>query len=202
MAEVRNKSADGGADGSREYHVTTPLTDEFIEKLHAGDRLLISGIIFTGRDAAHKRLVALLDKGEPLPIDIEGQVIYFVGPTPAKPGEVIGSAGPTTSGRMDAYSPKLLDLGLKGMIGKGSRNDAVKEALKRNKALYLGATGGAGALLSQRIVSARVVAYEDLGPEAIRELEVKDFPVVVVNDMYGDDLYVEGRKKYEREVDS
>ena len=185
-----------------EYRVTTPLTDELIEKLHAGDRLLISGIIYTGRDAAHKRLVALVDQGEPLPIDIDGQVIYFVGPTPAKPGEVIGSAGPTTSGRMDAYSPKLLDLGLKGMIGKGSRNDAVKEALKRNKAVYLGATGGAGALLSKRIVGARVVAYEDLGPEAIRELEVQDFPVVVINDMHGGDLYVEGRKKYEREVDS
>jgi fumarate hydratase subunit beta len=180
-----------------EYKVTTPLTDEFVEKLRAGDRLLISGVIYTGRDAAHKRLVALVDRGEPLPIDIKGQIIYFVGPTPAKPGEVIGSAGPTTSGRMDAYSPKLLDLGLKGMIGKGSRNDAVKEALKRNKAVYLGATGGAGALLSQRIVAAKVVAYEDLGPEAIRELEVKD-----INDMYGGDLYVEGRKKYERGVDS
>jgi fumarate hydratase subunit beta len=185
-----------------ERTITTPLTDELVQSLHAGDRLLISGIIYTGRDAAHKRLIALVDKGEPLPIDIRGQIIYFVGPTPAKPGEVIGSAGPTTSGRMDAYSPKLLDLGLKGMIGKGSRNDAVKEALRRNKAVYLGATGGAGALLSQRIVASRVVAYEDLGPEAIRELEVKDFPVVVINDMYGGDLYVEGREKYERKVDS
>jgi fumarate hydratase subunit beta len=191
-----------GGGALMEYKVTTPLTDEFIEKLHAGDRLLISGTIFTGRDAAHKRLIALVDKGETLPIDIKGQIIYFVGPTPAKPGEVIGSAGPTTSGRMDAYSPKLLDLGLKGMIGKGSRSDAVKEALKRDKAVYLGATGGAGALLSKRIVGAKVVAYEDLGPEAIRELEVKDFPVVVINDMYGGDLYVEGRKKYERGVDS
>jgi fumarate hydratase subunit beta len=182
--------------------ITTPLTDEIVESLHAGDRLLISGTIYTGRDAAHKRLIALVDAGEDLPIDIRGQIIYFVGPTPPKPGEAIGSAGPTTAGRMDAYSPKLLDLGLKGMIGKGSRNDAVKEALKRNKAVYLGATGGAGALLSQRIVAAKVVAYEDLGPEAIRELEVKDFPVVVINDMYGGDLYVEGRKQYERKVDS
>jgi fumarate hydratase subunit beta len=199
------------AAGGRETRVTTPLTDEVVESLHAGDRLLINGTIYTGRDAAHKRLLALVDKGEPLPIDIRGQIIYFVGPTPAKPGEVIGSAGPTTSGRMDAYSPKLLDLGLKAMIGKGSRNDAVKEALKRNKALYLGATGGAGALLSKRIVAAKVVAYDDLGPEAIRELEVKDFPVVVINDMYGGDLYVEGRKQYvrpagaaadERKVDS
>ena len=182
--------------------ITTPLTDEVVESLHAGDRLLISGTIYTGRDAAHKRLIALVDAGEALPIDISGQIIYFVGPTPPKPGEAIGSAGPTTSGRMDSYSPKLLDLGLKGMIGKGSRNDAVKEALKRNKAVYLGATGGAGALLSQRIVAAKVVAYEELGPEAIRELEVKDFPVVVINDMYGGDLYVEGRKEYERKVDS
>lgn len=181
--------------------ITTPLTDEVVESLRSGDRLLLSGIIYTGRDAAHKRLVELVDKGEPLPLDLRGQVLYFVGPTPPKPGEVIGSAGPTTSGRMDAYSPKLLDLGLKGMIGKGSRNEAVKGALKRNKAVYLGATGGAGALLAQRIVSSRVVVYEDLGPEAIRELEVVDFPVVVINDMYGGDLYVEGRKKYERKVD-
>ncbi len=182
--------------------ITTPLTDEVVESLRAGDRLLISGTVYTGRDAAHKRLIALVDKGEALPIDIRGQIIYFVGPTPPKPGEVIGSAGPTTSGRMDAYSPKLLDLGLKAMIGKGSRNDAVKEALKRNKAVYLGATGGAGALLSQRIVAAKVVAYEDLGPEAIRELKVEDFPVVVINDMYGGDLYMEGRKEYERKVGS
>jgi fumarate hydratase subunit beta len=185
-----------------ERSITTPLTDEVVEGLRAGDRLLISGTIYTGRDAAHKRLVELVDKGEALPIDIRGQIIYFVGPTPPKPGEVIGSAGPTTSGRMDTYSPKLLDLGLKGMIGKGLRNEAVKEALTRNKAVYLGATGGAGALLAQRIVSARVVAYEDLGPEAIRELQVKDFPVVVINDMYGGDLYTEGRKKYERKGDS
>jgi fumarate hydratase subunit beta len=181
--------------------INTPLTDEVIESLHSGDRLLLNGIIYTGRDAAHKRLVELVDKGEPLPIDIRGQILYFVGPTPPKPGEVIGSAGPTTSGRMDAYSPKLLDLGLKGMIGKGLRNEAVKDALKRNKAVYLGATGGAGALLAQRIVSSRVVAYEELGPEAIRELEVVDFPVVVINDMHGGDLYVEGREKYERKVD-
>lgn len=182
--------------------ITTPLTDEVVAGLRAGDRVLLSGLIYTARDAAHKRLVELIDKGEPLPIEIQGQVIYYVGPTPAKPGEVIGSAGPTTSGRMDAYAPKLTALGLKGMIGKGSRNEAVKEALKRDKAVYFAATGGAGALLSQRIVSAKVVAYEDLGPEAIHELEVKDFPVVVINDMYGGDLYIEGRKKYERKGDS
>jgi fumarate hydratase subunit beta len=181
--------------------ITPPLTDEVVESLHAGDRLLITGTIYTGRDAAHKRLVELIDMGESLPVDLTGQIIYFVGPTPPKPGEVIGSAGPTTSGRMDAYSPKLLDLGLKGMIGKGLRNQAVKDALRRNKAVYLGATGGAGALLAQRITAAKVVAYEDLGPEAIRELQVEDFPVVVINDMYGGDLYAEGRKKFERKVD-
>ncbi len=185
-----------------ERKITTPLTDEVVETLRVGDRLLITGTIFTGRDAAHKRLVELIDKGEPLPIDLQGQIIYFVGPTPPKPGQVIGSAGPTTSGRMDAYSPKLLDLGLKGMIGKGVRNEAVREALKRNKAVYLGATGGAGALLAQRIRSAEVVAYEDLGPEAIRRLEVQHFPVVVINDMYGGDLYAEGRSKFERKGDS
>ena len=185
-----------------ERKITTPLTDEVVETLHVGDRLLITGTIFTGRDAAHKRLVELIDKGEPLPIDLQGQIIYFVGPTPPKPGQVIGSAGPTTSGRMDAYSPKLLDLGLKGMIGKGVRNEAVREALKRNKAVYLGATGGAGALLAQRIRSAEVVAYEDLGPEAIRRLEVQHFPVVVINDIYGGDLYAEGRAKFERKGDS
>jgi fumarate hydratase subunit beta len=185
-----------------ERSITTPLTDEIVQSLRAGDRLLITGTIYTGRDAAHKRLVELIDKGQPLPIDIQGQIIYFVGPTPPKPGEVIGSAGPTTSGRMDAYSPKLLDLGLKGMIGKGSRNEAVKEALKRNKAVYLGATGGAGALLAQRIIGSTVVAYDDLGPEAIRELQVKDFPVVVINDMYGGDLYIDGRKQFERKGDS
>jgi fumarate hydratase subunit beta len=181
--------------------IIPPLTDQVVESLHVGDRVLITGTIYTARDAAHKRLVELIDRGEPLPIELKGQIIYFVGPTPARPGEVIGSAGPTTSGRMDAYSPRLLDLGLKGMIGKGLRNQAVRDALKRNKAVYLGATGGAGALLAQRIVSAKVVAYEELGPEAIRELEVLDFPVVVVNDMYGGDLYVEGRKKFERKVD-
>jgi fumarate hydratase subunit beta len=183
---------------SKDRIVTTPLSDEVVESLRTGDRLLITGVIYTGRDAAHKRLVELIDKGESLPIDIQGQIIYFVGPTPPKPGEVIGSAGPTTSGRMDAYSPKLLALGLKGMIGKGVRNEAVREALQRHKAVYLGATGGAGTLLAQRIRSAVVVAYEDLGPEAIRRLEVEEFPVVVINDMYGGDLYAEGRRKFER----
>ena len=180
--------------------ITAPLTDEVVAGLRAGDRVSISGTIYTARDAAHKRLMELIDKWEPLPIELKGQIIYFVGPTPARPGQVIGSAGPTTSGRMDSYSPRLLDLGLKGMIGKGARNDEVRESLQRNKAVYFGATGGVGALLERRIVAARVVAYEDLGPEAIRELQVECFPVVVINDMYGGDAYLGGRAKFQRSV--
>ena len=173
----------------KDRSITPPLSDEVIEGLRTGDRLLITGTIYTGRDAAHKRLAALIDGGHPLPIDLRGQIIYFVGPTPPRPGEVIGAAGPTTSGRMDAYSPKLLDQGLKAMIGKGTRNQAVRDALKRNKAVYLAATGGAGALLARRITSAKVVAYEDLGPEAVRELEVADFPVIVAYDIYGGSVF-------------
>jgi fumarate hydratase subunit beta len=176
-----------------------PLKDEDVEKLKIGDRVLIQGIIYTGRDAAHKRLIDLLRKGKSLPFDIKGQVIYFVGPTPAKPGQAFGSAGPTTSYRMDAYSPALIERGLKGMIGKGMRSEAVKEAMKKHKAVYFAATGGAGALLGKRVKKAEIVAYEDLGPEAIRRLEVEDLPVVVVNDVSGNDLYIEGEKKYRRE---
>lgn len=176
--------------------ITTPLTDEVVESLHAGDRVVITGKIYTARDAAHKRMMQLIEKGEPLPIDLQGQIIYFVGPTPARPGQVIGSAGPTTAGRMDSYSPKLLELGLKGMIGKGARNEDVRGALTKYKGVYFGATGGVGALLARRITAAHVVAYEDLGPEAIHELQVENFPVVVVNDMYGRDAYTEGREKY------
>ena len=167
----------------------TPLKDEDIVKLHAGDRVLLSGILYTGRDAAHKRLFELLQAGKPLPVDLRGQIIYYVGPTPAKPGRIIGSAGPTTSGRMDAYAPALIAHGLKGMIGKGVRNEAVRDAMKQHKAVYFGATGGAGALLAQRIKKAEVVAYEDLGPEAIHRLEVEDFPVIVINDIHGGDYY-------------
>lgn len=181
-----------------EKRLSTPLTDDAVAGLRAGDRVLLTGTLLTARDAAHRRLVELVRKGEALPVELAGQIIYFVGPTPAKPGRPIGSAGPTTSGRMDAYSPTLLDLGLKGMIGKGYRNATVKEALVRNRAVYLAATGGAGALLAQRVMGARVVAYEELGPEAIRELEVKDFPAVVINDIYGGDLYDEGRRRFER----
>jgi fumarate hydratase subunit beta len=176
--------------------IQTPLTDEVVEKLKIGDKVLIHGIIYTGRDAAHKRLVELVKKNEKLPFDLTGQIIYYVGPTPPKPGQAIGSAGPTTSYRMDPYAPILMAKGLKGMIGKGSRGQEVIDAMKRYKAVYFAATGGAGALLSKRIKKAEVVAYEDLGSEAIRRLEVEDFPVIVVNDVRGNDLYIEGAKKY------
>ena len=173
-----------------EHHLTTPITDADVEKLKTGDVVFITGHIYTARDAAHKRLVETLDAGKSLPFDLKGALIYYVGPSPAPPGRPIGSAGPTTSYRMDTYAPRLHSLGLKGSIGKGKRNDAVKAALAEYKAVYLGATGGAGALLSQRITDAKVIAYEDLGPEAIRELTVKDFPLLVINDCHGGELYV------------
>jgi len=176
----------------------TPLTERDVERLKIGDRVLINGTIYTGRDAAHKRLFDLLRQGKDLPFDIRGQVIYYVGPAPAKPGQAFGSAGPTTSYRMDAYSPPLMERGLKGMIGKGMRSETVREAMKKYKAVYFAATGGAGALLAKRVKKAEVVTYEDLGPEAIRKLEVEDFPVIVVNDVRGNDLYVEGMRKYKK----
>lgn len=176
----------------------TPLTNEDVERLRIGDRVLLTGVLYTGRDAAHKRLIDLLQQGKPLPFDIQGQIIYYVGPTPPKPGHVFGSAGPTTSYRMDAYAPALIERGLKGMIGKGMRSDAVKEAMRKHKAIYFAATGGAGALLGKRVKKAELVAYEDLGPEAVQRLEVEDFPVIVVNDVAGNDLYVEGEKRYRR----
>jgi fumarate hydratase subunit beta len=176
--------------------LTPPLSDDDMEGLHAGDRVLISGVIYTGRDAAHKRLTGLIHSGEVLPIDIKGQIIYYVGPSPAKPGMAVGAAGPTTSYRMDAYAVDLIRLGLKGMIGKGARNQSVKDAMVRYKAVYFAAIGGAGALMAQAIKKAEIVAYEDLGPEAIHRLEVEEFPVIVVNDVQGNDLYEEGVKKY------
>ena len=176
--------------------LTPPLNDEDVEGLQAGDRVLISGVIYTGRDAAHKRLIDLVKSGEVLPIDIKGQIIYYVGPSPAKPGMAVGAAGPTTSYRMDAYAPELIRLGLKGMIGKGARNQPVRDAMVKYKAVYFAAIGGAGALMAQAIKKAELVAYEDLGPEAIRRLEVEEFPVIVVNDVRGNDLYEEGIKKY------
>jgi fumarate hydratase subunit beta len=183
---------------SQPIRLKTPLKDEDVEKLKSGDRVLLSGVIYTGRDAAHKRLFDLLRGGKSLPFHIEGQIIYYVGPTPAKPGQAFGSAGPTTSYRMDAYSPSLIERGLKGMIGKGMRSEMVKEAMKKHKAVYFAATGGAGALLAKRVKKAEIVAYEDLGPEAIRRLEVEDLPVIVVNDVLGNDLYIEGAKKYRK----
>lgn len=181
---------------SQPIKLTTPLTEKDVEKLSIGDKVLLTGVLYTGRDAAHKRLFELLKEGREIPIDITGQVIYYVGPTPAKPGRPIGSAGPTTSYRMDPYAPKLIELGLKGMIGKGNRSQAVIDAMKKFKAVYFGATGGAGALIAKRIKKAEVVAYPDLGPEAIRRLEVEDFPVTVINDTRGNDLYAEGIKRY------
>lgn len=179
------------------HHLTTPLSDADLEKLRIGDSVLISGVIYTGRDAAHKRLVDLVNQGMDLPCDLNGQVIYYVGPAPAKPGQVIGSAGPTTSYRMDAYAPTLIkEKGLKGMIGKGLRNDKVKEAIMKHKAVYFGATGGAGALLAKCIKSSEVIAYPELGPEAVRKLLVEDLPLTVINDIYGGDLYEEGVKEY------
>jgi len=175
---------------------STPLNNSDIERLNVGDKLLLSGSIYTGRDAAHKRLIELIDNGEELPFNVKGQIIYYAGPAPASPGKVIGSAGPTTSYRMDPYAPKLIALGLKGMIGKGPRSKDVIEAMKKYKAVYFVAVGGAGALISQCIKKVDIVAYEDLGPEAIRCLQVEDFPVIVANDCYGRDLFKEGVEKY------
>jgi fumarate hydratase subunit beta len=177
--------------------IRLPLTEETIAGLRAGDHVTLTGVIYTARDAAHKRLIEALDKGEPLPIDIKGAVIYYVGPTPERPGRVIGAAGPTTSMRLNPYTPRLLEQGLKATIGKGGRNQAVKEALKKYRGVYFIAVGGTGALLSKRVKSAEVVAYEDLGTEAIRRLEVDGFPVVVANDMYGNDLLELGKAKYQ-----
>ncbi|AGX41293.1 Fe-S-containing hydro-lyase [Clostridium saccharobutylicum] len=179
-----------------EIKLHTPLTEDRISNLRAGDSILLSGTIYSARDAAHKRLIELLDEGKELPLNIKDEIIYYVGPSPAKPGKVIGSAGPTTSYRMDAYAPKLMDLGLKGMIGKGARNTEVIESIKKNKAVYFGAIGGAAALIGKSIVKSEIIAYEDLGAEAIRKMEVKDMPLVVIIDSKGDNLYELGQKEY------
>lgn len=176
--------------------ITTPLTLDKVKGLKAGDSVLISGVIYTARDAAHKRLVELLDKGEELPINVKDAIIYYVGPTPAKPGKPIGSAGPTTSYRMDSYAPRLLDIGLKGMIGKGLRSTEVIESMKNNKAVYFAAIGGAAALMGKCIKKAEIIAYEDLGSEAVRRLEVEDLPVVLVIDSEGNNLYEIGQNEY------
>ena len=177
-------------------NINTPLKAEDISKLKTGDMVKLSGIIYTARDAAHKKIVELIENGGDLPFELTGAVIYYVGPTPEKPDQIIGSAGPTTSGRMDFYSPLLMDNGLRGMIGKGARNNEVKESIKKNKAVYFAAVGGAAALIAKSIKSSEIVAYEELGTEAVRKLEVVDFPVIVINDIYGNDLYEEGQKEY------
>jgi fumarate hydratase subunit beta len=178
--------------------ITTPLSDDVVEQLHAGDGVTITGTIYVGRDAAHKRMIEALDQGEPLPFDPQGQIIYYMGPSPAKPGKPIGSAGPTTSYRMDPYAPRLMEVGLKGMIGKGNRSLPVREAMQKHKAVYFAAIGGAAALIAKSIKEAEVIAYDDLGAEALRRLRVEDFPAIVVNDIYGGDAYEEGRTKYQK----
>jgi fumarate hydratase subunit beta len=176
--------------------ISAPLADALLETLHAGDEILINGTIYVARDAAHQRLVKLLEAGQALPFEVAGQIIYYMGPSPAKPGEIIGAAGPTTSYRMDSYAPRLIELGLKGMIGKGARSPEVKAAMLKHKAVYMAAIGGAGALLSKQIKQNELVAYEELGAEAIRRLEVEDFPVILINDIYGNDQYQLGKAHY------
>ena len=171
-----------------EYKLTTPLTKEALAPLRAGDTVRLSGVVYTARDAAHKRMMELLDEGKPLPFPVEGAAVYYVGPTPERPGQVIGAAGPTTSGRMDAYAPRLLDLGLAAMIGKGGRNEDVQKAVVRNGAVYLCAIGGAGALAAQCIESAQVIAFEDLGCESVKRLVLKDFPLIVAIDSQGNSV--------------
>lgn len=179
-----------------EIHLTVPFEDDDIEKLKSGDTVMLSGTLYTARDAAHKRMTEQLENGEELPVDLNGQVIYYVGPTPAKPGQAIGSAGPTTSSRMDAYTPALLEHGLKGMIGKGYRSEEVIDSIRENKAVYMVAIGGTGALLAQKIINSELVAYEDLGTEAIRRLEVKDFPCIVIHDSEGNDFYKSSQQSF------
>jgi fumarate hydratase subunit beta len=183
---------------SKTVKLVPPLTDADVMPLAIGDKVLVSGVIYTARDAAHKRLLDLLEAGQPLPMEIKGQILYYVGPSPARPGRVIGAAGPTTSYRMDSYAPTLIRLGLKAMIGKGKRSPEVIAALQEYKAVYLGATGGAGALISQCIKDAKVIAFPELGPEAIHRLEVEDLPAIVINDCQGRDLYEIGVAQYRR----
>ena len=178
--------------------ITSPMDAETIKGLRVGTRVLISGVIYAARDSAHRRLIQALDKGEKLPFDPDGQTIYFMGPSPAKPGQVIGSAGPTTSGRMDMYAPSLIAAGLSAMIGKGNRSPEVKEAIKKYKAVYLVTTGGASALIAKSSKQAAVIGYEDLGPEAILRLNVDQFPAIVANDIYGEDLFEQGKARYRR----
>ncbi len=178
--------------------ITTPINDQDVKKLRSGDNILINGIIYTARDAAHKRLLELIKQGKEFPFDLKGQIIYYAGPCPAPPGRPIGSVGPTTSSRMDPYTPILLEKGLKGTIGKGQRSAEIIQSLKKHLAVYFAAVGGAGALIAAKVIKAEVIAYPDLGPEAIHRLEVKDFPVIVALDCHGGNLFEEGRKKYKK----
>jgi fumarate hydratase subunit beta len=196
QAGIWKSSFNGALVMAKPIELVTPLSTEMISVLRAGDSVVVTGQVYTARDAAHRRLLDLIASGKEIPIPIEGQVIYYVGPSPAPPGRVIGAAGPTTSYRMDPYTPKLLELGLKGMIGKGKRSKEVIDAMVKYKAVYLAAIGGAGALMAQAVKEAQVVAYEDLGPEAIRRLTVHKLPAVVVNDILGNDLYAEGQRAY------
>lgn len=196
MPGTKKQFSESAEAGSIVKKVMLPLTEQALAGLKAGDNILLSGTIYVGRDAAHKRMVEALDQGKPLPFDVKGQVIYFMGPSPARPGRPIGSAGPTTSGRMDSYSPRLIAEGLKGMIGKGMRSPEVKDIMKKYQVVYLAVIGGAAALISQTIKKSEVIAYQELGAEAIRRLEVVDFPATVVNDICGGDLYQAGKARY------
>lgn len=181
-------------------NITSPLKDVVIEKLKVGTRVLISGMVYTARDAAHKKLVQAINKGEELPLNLGGQTLYYMGPSPACPGQIIGSAGPTTSSRMDIYTPPLLAVGLRAMIGKGSRSEEIRKAIKKHRAVYLVTIGGAGALLSKNIRKARIIAYPELTTEAIMRLELEGLPAIVANDIYGDDLFIQGRDSYKKEA--
>ncbi len=185
--------------GVKLINITSPIDPETIEKLTVGTRVLISGVVYTARDAAHQRLVQALNGGSDLPFNLNGQTLYYVGPSPARPGQVIGAAGPTTSGRMDTYTPRLIAAGIRAMIGKGDRSPAVKEAIKKYKAIYLATIAGAGALLAKSVKQAEVIAYQDLGPEAIFRFKIEDFPAIVANDVHGGDIYELGKASYRRE---
>ena len=182
-----------------EYKISTPLNNDDLQNLKAGDRVYLSGTLYTARDAAHMRIIAAIKKGDELPFDPKGQIIYFVGPTPTRPGKIIGSAGPTTSYRMNPFTPVLMKMGLKGVIGKGKMSDEVKECCKTNKALYLTTVGGAAALVAKSIKKAEIIAYSELGPEAVREIVVEDMPLFVCYDSYGGDLYESEKEKYRRD---
>ncbi len=177
-------------------YISLPLTDETVASLSAGDNVLLNGVMYVARDTAHKRIVEAMEQGTQLPFELEGQTVYYMGPSPARPGQVIGSAGPTTSGRMDSYAPRLMAAGLKGMIGKGMRSAVVKEAIKKYGAVYFAAIGGAGALISKTVKKSEIIAFEELGAEAVLRLEVEDFPAIVINDVHGGDLYQNGKARY------